>query len=197
MRCSYRRPFGPNTTPPWRHWGDRVDPWRARPVPFWRHGFAPPPATRERFFVALVAGRATARRAGVFGLGARFGATLAFAVAGAVAFAFAGALAADVVAVRLSRALATAFFLVSFSLSAIRPFSPSRSRCEHQARPRPRRAARARDRTAGSRGCGRSRDRRPGAPPSGDREAHGRESFPSRPSPAGAGGRTRATSGPE
>src|SRR5256714_10661474 len=54
MRCLYRRPFGPNTTPPCRHWGERVDPWRARPVPFWRHGLAPPPATRDRFFVALV-----------------------------------------------------------------------------------------------------------------------------------------------
>src|SRR5207245_9801077 len=59
-RCSYRRPFGPTPPPPWRHWGNWVDPWRARPVPFWRHGFAPPPATRERFFVALVAWRALA-----------------------------------------------------------------------------------------------------------------------------------------
>ena len=24
--------------------GARIEPWRARPVPFWRHGFAPPPA---------------------------------------------------------------------------------------------------------------------------------------------------------
>src|SRR5438309_2913551 len=61
MRWLYRRPLGPKTTPPCRHCGERVEPWRARPVPFCRHGFAPPPATRERFFVALVPCRALAR----------------------------------------------------------------------------------------------------------------------------------------
>src|SRR5688572_7383840 len=38
-------------------------PWRARPVPFWLHGFFPPPATRARFFVCAVAWRALARSA--------------------------------------------------------------------------------------------------------------------------------------
>src|SRR5688500_11270731 len=38
-------------------------PWRARPVPFWLHGFLPPPATRARFFVCAVALRALARPA--------------------------------------------------------------------------------------------------------------------------------------
>jgi hypothetical protein len=32
-------------------------------VPFWAHGFLPPPATRARFFVETVAWRALARSA--------------------------------------------------------------------------------------------------------------------------------------
>src|SRR3954453_11454541 len=37
--------------PPPAKCGARIDPWRARPVPFWRHGFAPPPRTFPRVFV--------------------------------------------------------------------------------------------------------------------------------------------------
>jgi len=36
---------GPNTVPPLRHSGLRISPTRARPVPFWRHGFRPLPLT--------------------------------------------------------------------------------------------------------------------------------------------------------
>src|SRR3954454_6692075 len=39
--------------------GERDEPARARPVPFWRHGLAPPPRTWPRVFVdALPARRA-------------------------------------------------------------------------------------------------------------------------------------------
>src|SRR5258708_3916342 len=34
--------------------GERFEPARARPVPFWRHGLAPPPETSPRVFVAAV-----------------------------------------------------------------------------------------------------------------------------------------------
>src|SRR3954470_10388837 len=34
--------------------GERLDPARARPVPFWRHGLAPPPRTMPRVLVAAV-----------------------------------------------------------------------------------------------------------------------------------------------
>src|SRR5215218_11446954 len=34
--------------------GEREDPARARPVPFWRHGLAPPPRTLPRVLVAAV-----------------------------------------------------------------------------------------------------------------------------------------------
>src|SRR3954468_9398655 len=40
--------------PPPVHSGERDVPARARPVPFWRHGFAPPPRTRPRVLVACV-----------------------------------------------------------------------------------------------------------------------------------------------
>ena len=40
--------LGPRATPPPRQCGDRIEPCRARPVPFWRHGLAPPPATSAR-----------------------------------------------------------------------------------------------------------------------------------------------------
>src|SRR6478672_3239974 len=43
--------------PPPRHCGARIEPWRARPVPFWRHGFEPPPATSARVFVLCVPAR--------------------------------------------------------------------------------------------------------------------------------------------
>ena len=48
----YERGCGPKTTPPPRQCGARVEPWRARPVPFWRHGFLPPPATSPRVLVS-------------------------------------------------------------------------------------------------------------------------------------------------
>src|SRR5262249_14794722 len=35
----------------WRQIGERLEPWRAWPVPFCFHGFLPPPATSERSFV--------------------------------------------------------------------------------------------------------------------------------------------------
>jgi hypothetical protein len=40
--------------PPCRQCGARVEPWRARPVPFWRHGFTFPPETSARVLVSLV-----------------------------------------------------------------------------------------------------------------------------------------------
>src|SRR5437660_2594257 len=40
--------------PPPVHTGERLEPARARPVPFWRHGLAPPPETAPRVFVAAV-----------------------------------------------------------------------------------------------------------------------------------------------
>src|SRR5512143_2089854 len=41
--------------------GDRELPARARPVPFWRHGFLPPPLTSPRVLVACVPARLLAR----------------------------------------------------------------------------------------------------------------------------------------
>src|SRR5881398_2424268 len=43
--------------PPPAHSGERTEPARARPVPFWRHGFAPPPATSPRVRVEAVPAR--------------------------------------------------------------------------------------------------------------------------------------------
>src|SRR3954449_11712692 len=40
--------------PPPANCGARIEPWRARPGPFWRHGSAPPPRTLPRVFVAAV-----------------------------------------------------------------------------------------------------------------------------------------------
>src|ERR1700688_1798281 len=40
--------------------GERFEPARARPVPFWRHGLAPPPETSPRVFVAAVPRRRAA-----------------------------------------------------------------------------------------------------------------------------------------
>ena len=34
--------------------GERMEPARARPVPFWRHGFLPPPRTSPRVLVECV-----------------------------------------------------------------------------------------------------------------------------------------------
>src|SRR6478609_10216463 len=46
--------------PPPANCGDRVEPWRARPVPFCRYGFLPPPRTSPRVFVEWVPWRAAA-----------------------------------------------------------------------------------------------------------------------------------------
>ena len=54
---SGRAGVGPCATPPPTHCGERIEPWRARPVPFWRHGFLPPPATSPRVFVECVPAR--------------------------------------------------------------------------------------------------------------------------------------------
>src|SRR3954447_20468296 len=40
--------------PPPAKCGARIEPWRARPVPLWRHGLAPPPRTLPRVLVAAV-----------------------------------------------------------------------------------------------------------------------------------------------
>src|SRR5438128_10741296 len=40
--------------------GERFEPARARPVPFWRHGLAPPPDTSPRVLVAAVPRRRAA-----------------------------------------------------------------------------------------------------------------------------------------
>src|SRR5205814_402009 len=42
------------------HWGARTEPARARPVPFWRQGFAPLPETTPRVRVAAVPRRRAA-----------------------------------------------------------------------------------------------------------------------------------------
>src|SRR3954471_22712632 len=49
--------------PPPAKCGARIEPWRARPVPFWRHGLAPPPRTLPRVFVACVPWRRAASSA--------------------------------------------------------------------------------------------------------------------------------------
>src|SRR3954470_5836821 len=50
-------------TPPPVHCGARIVPWRARPVPFWRHGLAPPPRTIPRVRVECVPWRRAASSA--------------------------------------------------------------------------------------------------------------------------------------
>src|SRR4051794_41638509 len=49
--------------PPPVHSGERRVPARARPVPFWRHGLAPPPRTIPRVRVACVPWRRAASSA--------------------------------------------------------------------------------------------------------------------------------------
>src|SRR3954447_8557035 len=49
--------------PPPGHSGDRLEPARARPVPFWRHGLAPPPRTLPRVLVECVPWRRAASSA--------------------------------------------------------------------------------------------------------------------------------------
>ena len=46
--------FGPKITPPPTHSGERLDPARALPVPFWRQGFLPPPRISDFVFVEAV-----------------------------------------------------------------------------------------------------------------------------------------------
>src|SRR6478609_1905081 len=57
---SYLRGFGPRATPPPRQIGERLEPARARPVPFWAHGLAPPPRASERVLVDWVPARRAA-----------------------------------------------------------------------------------------------------------------------------------------
>ena len=47
----YSLGLGPKTVPPPTHTGDVELAALARPVPFWRHGFFPPPRTSPRVFV--------------------------------------------------------------------------------------------------------------------------------------------------
>src|ERR671923_2850884 len=49
--------------PPPANWGARIEPWRARPVPFWRYGFVPPPRTSARLRVECVPRRRAASSA--------------------------------------------------------------------------------------------------------------------------------------
>src|SRR6476469_10761577 len=60
---SYARGVGPNTVPPPTHCGARVEPWRARPVPFCFHGFWLPPVTYLRILVDALPWRWLARKA--------------------------------------------------------------------------------------------------------------------------------------
>src|SRR5438309_3342195 len=60
---AYERGCGPNAMPPPVQIGERFEPARARPVPFWRHGLAPPPRTMPRVLVACVPCRRAASSA--------------------------------------------------------------------------------------------------------------------------------------
>ena len=51
---SYLRGFGPWATPPPLMCGERLEPWRALPVPFCLNGFLPPPRTSARVLVLCV-----------------------------------------------------------------------------------------------------------------------------------------------
>src|SRR5439155_19244985 len=55
---SNERIWGAKATPPPVNWRARIVPARARPVPFWRHGFARPPETIPRDFEPRVPARA-------------------------------------------------------------------------------------------------------------------------------------------
>src|SRR5262245_55159287 len=57
---SYFRGVGPNGLPPPFHCVARIEPWRARPVPFCFQGFRPPPETSLRPFVSWVPARRAA-----------------------------------------------------------------------------------------------------------------------------------------
>src|SRR6516164_661840 len=58
---SYVRGFGPCTVPPWRHKGERIEPMRARPVPFCRQSLRPAPLTSLFSLVLCVPRRRPAR----------------------------------------------------------------------------------------------------------------------------------------
>src|SRR3954467_6489756 len=60
---TYLRGLGPKTVPPPVQIGEREVPARARPVPFWRQGFAEPPDTIPRVLVAWVPCRRAASSA--------------------------------------------------------------------------------------------------------------------------------------
>src|SRR5215468_6356106 len=57
---SYFRGVGPNGLPPPFHCVARIEPWRARPVPFCFQGFRPPPETSLRPLVSWVPARRAA-----------------------------------------------------------------------------------------------------------------------------------------
>ena len=59
-RLSYLRGRGPNGLPPPFHWVARIEPWRARPVPFCFQGLRPPPETSLRPRVECVPARRAA-----------------------------------------------------------------------------------------------------------------------------------------
>src|SRR5437764_10800285 len=54
---SWSRIFGAIALPPPTHWLARMEPWRARPVPFCLYGFFPPPETSDRFLTPTVPAR--------------------------------------------------------------------------------------------------------------------------------------------
>jgi hypothetical protein len=54
QRAEGRHTFGPKVTPPPTSRGDRRDPRRAWPDPFWLNGFRPPPRTSARVSVLAV-----------------------------------------------------------------------------------------------------------------------------------------------
>jgi hypothetical protein len=58
--CVKSRGFAANARPPPTQIGLRIEPTRAWPVPFWLHGFLPPPRTSARVFCALVPARPAA-----------------------------------------------------------------------------------------------------------------------------------------
>src|SRR3989338_8087863 len=58
LRAYILAALGPCVTPPPFQIGERLEPWRARPVPFWRQGFLPPPRTSPRPLACAVPARA-------------------------------------------------------------------------------------------------------------------------------------------
>src|ERR1700720_4274403 len=54
---AYERGLGPCTVPPWRQSGERIEPTRARPVPFCRQSLRPAPLTSLLSLVLCVPAR--------------------------------------------------------------------------------------------------------------------------------------------